>query len=133
MQCVSGCWYCCDCCLCSGKVNISEDETTKLGSATTGSGNNKGNNSGLAVVALLFPIGFEWFSNCFVHQAAHRHVDMMLVIANTTRGQIWPASLKTNCWRSCFMCCFCLWLLVCLACFLYPFVFDRLARQRPSI
>ena len=33
VQCVSGCWYCCDCCLCSGKVNISEDETTKLGTA----------------------------------------------------------------------------------------------------
>ena len=76
-------------------MNISEDETTKLGSATTGSGNNKGNNSGLAVVALLFPIGFEWFSNCFVHQAAHRHVDMMLVIANTTRGRLtalWQAA-----------------------------------------
>ena len=25
--CYCHCWYCCDCCLCSGKVNISEDGT----------------------------------------------------------------------------------------------------------
>ena len=47
------------------------------------------------IPCMLFPIGFEWFSNCFVHQAAHRHVDMMQTIANTTRGRLtalWQAA-----------------------------------------